>query len=178
MALPAVTLRPTSASDQHLLLQVYAATRAAELALTGWNQSACEAFVLMQFNAQTSHYRQQWPASDQAVIEVETEGAKQAVGRLWVDRQAGEILVLDIAILPDWCSRGVGTTCLRRLMGECAQGGQALTIQVEQGNPARRLYERLGFQPVGPQHGLHQLMAWRHVVGAISPREEACYEQA
>lgn len=178
MSALAVTLRPTSVADQDFLLRVYASTRATELALTGWDESTCDLFVRMQFNAQTTHYRQQWPASDHSVIEVRSQGATHRVGRLWVDRRADAIHVLDIALLPGWCSFGIGTACLERLMSEGAQGGQALTIHVEQGNPARRLYDRLGFQPVGPQRGLHQLMAWRHNAGAKLPREEACYEQA
>lgn len=174
----AVTLRPTSVADEDFLLRVYASTRATELALTGWGESACDVFIRMQFNAQATHYRQQWPASEHSVIEVRSQGGMHPVGRLWVDRRADAVHVLDIALLPDWRNRGIGATCLGRLMREGSQHDQALTIQVEQGNPARRLYDRLGFQPVGPQRGLHQLMAWRPCASTKLPREEVCYGQA
>jgi Phage Tail Collar Domain len=36
-------------------------------------------------------------------------------------------------------------------------GGCKLSIHVEMNNPARRLYERLGFRPAG-EHGVHVLM--------------------
>ena len=177
MPAPAFALRPATAADQGFLLGVYASTRAAELALTGWDEPACDAFVQMQFNAQAAHYRAHWPASEHSVIEALAQGARQPAGRLWIDLRADEMHVLDIALLPQWRGLGLGGACLERLMDEASQSGKALTIQVEQGNPARRLYDRLGFQPVGPQQGLHQLMAWPRKAVSDSPKEEACYEQ-
>jgi ribosomal protein S18 acetylase RimI-like enzyme len=177
MFTPTVSLRVASEADRDFLLRVYASTRAAELAQTGWSAAAGESFVQMQFNAQSSHYRQQWPASVHSVIEAQLNGLTHPVGRLWVDYRAREIHVLDIALLPEWCGCGIGSACYRQLMREASHAGKALTIQVEQGNPARRLYERLGFLPVGAQQGLHQLMSWRGRARAHSPQEEACYEQ-
>ncbi len=173
-----VTLRPVAVSDEGLLLRVYGFTRAAELALTDWDEATRDRFVQMQFNAQTTHYRHHWPASEHSVIEVTSQGQTVEVGRLWVDRRTEEIHVLDIAILPGWCSRGIGGICLARLMSEASQANLKLTIHVEQGNPARRLYDRLGFQPVGPQQGLHQYMVWRQTAGALSPTKENIYEEA
>ena len=178
MPASAFALRPATAADHGFLLGVYASTRDAELALTGWDEPVCKAFVQMQFNAQATHYRQHWPASEHSVIDALWQGATRPVGRLWVDRRADAIHLLDIALLPEFCGHGIGGACLARLMGEASQAGKALTIQVEQGNPARRLYNRLGFQPVGPQIGLHQLMAWQFDASADSLTKEACYEQA
>ena len=186
MPAPAISLRPATVADQAFLLRVYASTRAAELALTGWDISTCDAFVQMQFNAQATHYRQQWPASEHSVIEVKSGASADhgadcgthAAGRLWLDRRVDSIHVLDIALLSDWCGQGIGSACLGALLSEASRSGRAVTIHVEQGNPARRLYDRLGFVPVGPQRGLHQMMAWQHPTSAISTPEEACYEQA
>lgn len=173
-----VSWRPVSDADQDFLLGVYASTRAMELALTDWSEAACDAFVRMQFHAQASYYRQQYPNSENSVVEVARQDQVHPVGRLWVDRRSDATHVLDIALLPEWCGRGIGAECLRQLMCECVQSGHALTVQVEQGNPARRLYQRLGFQVAGPQQGLHQLMAWRPGAHAVLRSEEACYEQA
>lgn len=178
MSILVVTLRPALESDQALLLRVYAATRTAELALTGWDEMTCSRFVQMQFLAQSTHYRLHWPASEHSVIQVQSQDATVPVGRLWIDRRAKAIHVLDIALLPHWRSQGIGAQCLQRLMSEVSQKGDELSIQVEQDNPARRLYDRLGFESVGPQRGLHQLMVWRSPANAALPREEACYEQA
>lgn len=178
MAKPAVILRPVSQADQDFLLRVYASTRAAELALTGWDEPTGNAFLQMQFNAQATHYRQHWPTSEHSVIEALSRGTNQPVGRLWIDRRADSIHVLDIAVLSEFCGHGIGGACFARLMDEASHAAKALTIQVEQGNPARRLYDRLGFKPVGPQLGLHQLMAWQFDASADSLTKEACYEQA
>ncbi|MGZ7242501.1 GNAT family N-acetyltransferase, partial [Streptococcus pyogenes] len=66
-------------------------------------------------------------------------------GRLWVDAHADRLQVLDIALLPAYRGQGLGTRCLQELATEAERSGLALGIHVELHNPARRLYERLGF---------------------------------
>ncbi len=56
--------------------------------------------------------------------------------------------LVDIAILPEWRNRGVGTAFLRELIAESEYTGRPLKLQVAKGNPAARLYERLGFSKV------------------------------
>jgi len=56
--------------------------------------------------------------------------------------------LVDIAILPEQRNRGVGTTFLRDLIAESESTGRPLKLQVAKGNPAARLYERLGFSRV------------------------------
>ena len=46
---------------------------------------------------------------------------------------------------------------IRGLLDEAAATGKRLSIHVESNNPARRLYERLGFEEVA-EHGLYRLM--------------------
>lgn len=155
-----LALHQVVAADQALLLQVYGSTRADELAATGWDASTCAAFVAMQFDAQQRYYQAQFPNADQAVIEWHHPPRMTPVGRLWVDRRADALHILDIALLAPYRGLGLGTQCLRRLMAEARASCLPLTIQVECFNPARRLYGRLGFLPTG-EHGLHIAMAWR-----------------
>ena len=55
--------------------------------------------------------------------------------------------------------RGVGTALLRTLVGQAgAQGHRALSLSVEDGNRARRLYERAGFTVVGRSGGSHTML--------------------
>lgn len=167
----AIELRPVVPADQALLLRIYRSTRADELAQTGWDEAVCERFVQMQFDAQRRHYTQQRPRAEHSiVIWRDAAGVAHEVGRLWVDREGDTLHVLDIAVLPAWRGQGIGTRCLRRLMNEAQERGLALTIYVEHGNPARRLYERLGFMSNGEPVGIHQRMQWHH--------EETCDEQA
>jgi predicted GNAT family acetyltransferase len=56
---------------------------------------------------------------------------------------------VDIALTPPYRGRGLGTRLLRGLIAEAEQSGRPLSLHVETHNPARRLYERLGFRPAG-----------------------------
>jgi GNAT superfamily N-acetyltransferase len=57
---------------------------------------------------------------------------------------------LALAVTPARRGRGVGRTLLRALVAEARdQGHQALSLNVEDGNRARALYDQLGFVPVG-----------------------------
>jgi len=58
---------------------------------------------------------------------------------------------------PTYRGRGIGAGLLRRLVEEAQDSGRKLSIHVEVNNPARTLYDRLGFRPVG-EHGVYLLM--------------------
>lgn len=168
-------LRPVRATDEAFLLRVYAGTRADELALTHWDEAMRSAFLLQQYTAQARHYRAHWPDAEHAVIELHSGDRCDDVGRLWLHRRADAIHVLDIALLPERRGQGLGGQVLNCLLDEAKLQGRELTIYVESANPARRLYDRLGFQPIGQPDGVHQLMRWRHVNTATL---EICDEQA
>ena len=120
-----------------------------------WEEGAREAFLEHQFSAQDHHYRSNYPGATLDVIEVDGEPA----GRLYVHRGGGDIRIMDIALVPPFRGRGIGTALLRQLMEEAAGSGRALSIHVELNNPARQLYERLGFVAAG-EHGVYVLMRW------------------
>jgi ribosomal protein S18 acetylase RimI-like enzyme len=67
---------------------------------------------------------------------------------------------MDITLLPEHRSQGIGTQLLRELQNEAAAAGKSLSIHVETFNPALHLYERLGFKVIEDK-GLHLLMAWQ-----------------
>jgi len=57
---------------------------------------------------------------------------------------------ITIAVVPSWRGRGVGRRLLEALIAASrADGHGALSLSVEEGNDARRLYESVGFRPVG-----------------------------
>jgi ribosomal protein S18 acetylase RimI-like enzyme len=144
---------PATEADRDLLLEVYASTRADELAVLPWDDATKRAFVEQQFHAQDVHYRRYFADATREVIEVDGQPA----GRLYVHRQDHEILIVDIALLPAFRGRGMGTELLRALMAEADASGRKLSIHVEMNNPARSLYDRLGFRPAG-EHGVYVLM--------------------
>lgn len=149
-------LRPVCPEDEPFLFAVYASTRAEELSQVPWDEVQKRAFLQMQFNAQRHHYERAYPhALHQVILQGELP-----VGRLWSDRTAERIHLLDLTILPAHRGSGLGSTLLRELQGEAAGSDQAITIYVESFNPSLRLFERLGFQRVA-EEGAHLLLRWQ-----------------
>jgi len=153
---PAIGLRGAAPSDEPFLRRLYATTREAELAVVDWSEQQKAAFVSHQFEAQSRHYLEHYPTATHDVILVDGEPA----GRLWVDRWPSEIRVVDIALLPEFRSRGIATQLLHGLQAEGAASGLAVTIHVERFNPAWRLYARLGFVPTDSTGDVHVLLRW------------------
>jgi GNAT superfamily N-acetyltransferase len=58
------------------------------------------------------------------------------------------LLVADVFRDPAPAWRGVGSALLRRALAAAADGHDAAHLLVTEGNPARRIYDRLGFEPV------------------------------
>jgi ribosomal protein S18 acetylase RimI-like enzyme len=151
-------LRAAVPEDEQFLRAVYASTRAEELARVLWSDEQKRAFTDMQFAAQDAHYRRYYPSAQYSIIEVQGVPA----GRLYVDRSEKEILIIDIALLPEHRRAGIGTRLLRELQDEARTAGKVLTIHVEKFNPALRLYQRLGFQQVKDE-GVYLLLEWKKV---------------
>ena len=159
-AAPAVTLRRAEPGDEEFLFRVYASTRTEELSAVPWSGEQKQRFLRQQFGAQTAYWGEHYAEAERSVIEVDGLPA----GRFYVQRWEKEIRLVDIALLPDFRRRGIGTTLMRRLFAEATERGVAVTVHVEIFNPARALYERLGFRPRGEQ-GMYVLMAWRPEAG-------------
>jgi len=157
--LPALRLRPIKASDEEFLFRLYMSTRETEMTLVAWSEEQKLSFLRMQFKAQHDYYQQQFPEAAFGVVE--RDG--QAVGRLYVDRRPNEIRIIDIALLPEYRQSGTGQALLQGLLDEAALAGKPVRIHVFQGNPALRLYHRLGFVHVGDT-GLYQLMEWTKTI--------------
>lgn len=160
-----ITLRPIAEEDAELLLRVYRSTREEELAtVVDWSEEQKDWFIRMQFNAQHAWYREHYVGAQFSVILVDGVPA----GRLYVHRREREIRLVDIAFLPEYRNRGLGTAMLRDLFAEAEAAGKPLTIHVEKYNPAMRLYQRLGFTRIG-ETGPYDLMEWRP--SSAGPRE-------
>lgn len=137
-------LRPVEVGDRSFLLEVYASTRAKELELVPWDDAQRQAFVKMQFEAQDEHYRSRFPEATYSIIVHNGEPA----GRLYVLRNEDQIRILDITLLPQYRNSGIGTPLIRSLMDEAGKAGKPLRIYVENFNPSRALFERLGFSQI------------------------------
>ena len=150
-----VKLRPIAQEDDPFLRRLYASTRSRELANAPWTPEQKRAFVAQQFDAQHRHYRETFENADFAVVE--RDGAP--IGRLYVERREHEIRVIDIALVPESRNQGLGAKLMQSLLDEAQASASRVTLHVELGSPARRLYERLGFAVVRDD-GMHTFMEW------------------
>jgi len=114
------------------------------MALLPWTDSQKDAFCDMQFTAQDRSYRGAFPQGEFLVARCGDE----TVGRLYRATVEGVVHLLDIALLPPWRNRGIGTRLVRETQAIAAAGDMPLQLHVEQNNPAQRLYARLGFRVV------------------------------
>ena len=169
----AITLRRAQPSDRAFLLALYASTRAEEFAHLGWPVETERAFMKMQFEAQRGDYERRHPGAQCQIV----EQRRCPVGRLWVAQDARSLTVLDISLVAELRGQGIGTECLRRVQRRAAAARLDVELQVVHGNPAQRLYERLGFRAVG-EVGVRQAMAWRPAPPPAHSSEELHHEQA
>ena len=154
--MPEYLLRPVTDTDTPVLLEIYTSTRQEEVAQTGWPQAQQKAFLTMQAQAQHEHYLRHYPEAERHLIEVNGPTA----GRLYVSDWEREIRIVDIALLPVFRGTGLGSGILASLQGRARQAGKPLSIHVEKNNPARRLYQRLGFTEQS-DNGVYLLMNWQ-----------------
>ena len=145
--------RPITDADLPFLRELYGSTRALELAPVPWTPEQKAAFIDMQFRAQHTQYMANYQGAQFLVILREDA----AIGRLYLDRGAREHRIIDIALMPEHCGKGLGTALLRDVLGEAAAAGRSVTIHVEKFNPAMRLYQRLGFEKI-EDAGVYDLM--------------------
>ena len=150
-----ISLRPAGPDDAEVLYRIYASTREEELSVVTWDAPAKEAFLRMQFGAQHTYYHQIYPDASYDLI---LSGGEVA-GRLYVHRGEKALHVIDIALLPGHRGQGIGTRLLTGLLAEAAAAAKPVEISVERFNPARRLYDRLGFRQTADQ-GVYLLLEW------------------
>ena len=131
--------------DQLFLRKLFVSTRADELAHLDGDEHQKEAFISMQFNAQSRQYAMSYPQANQSII----LSGETPVGRMLVAGMETAILLIDIALLPEYRNAGIGTELIQGLLNEAAAAGKAVQLHVFASNPAKHLYERLGFSQVG-----------------------------
>jgi len=136
-----VSLRPATEADEDFLFELFASTRRDEFKVLLADEAQLEALVKMQFNLQRRQYEAGYPEADHKIIL--RDG--QPIGRLFVDESDREFTLVDIALLPEHRNSGIGTYLIQQLLSRAANKEKPVRLHVVKSNPARRLYERLGF---------------------------------
>ena len=73
---------------------------------------------------------------------------------LSLEERVEDVFLRAIEIHPDYQGQGIGTAIIRKIIAEGALKMKPVFLQVLKVNPAKRLYERLGFSVVNetPTH--------------------------
>lgn len=153
-----IFFRPATESDDDFLRQLYKELRWDELAsIHDWSDEQKTIFLLQQYHAQKSHYSKAY-ATDSEYLIIERDN--QPIGRIYLYRGApDDIRIIDIGLLKTERSKGYGQAILHTVFDEARNTGKSVSIHVEAFNPARRLYDRLGFMETG-ENGPYKLMVW------------------
>ncbi len=138
-------LRSVTAEDEAFLLNLFASTRAEELAFMNLDDNQKKTFVSMQFQAQSRQYVMSYPQAQNSIILLNDD----PVGRLLLDRGKLEFTLVDVALLPVHRGAGIGTELIKDILKEAAAAGKPVRLHVLTSSAANRLYERLGFSRVG-----------------------------
>ncbi|MCP4220810.1 MAG: GNAT family N-acetyltransferase [bacterium] len=144
MKIDTLQFRPITEDDDPFLHALYASTRTYEMVHTGWDQKQINEFLSMQFKLQHKQYIQNYPEASFEIILRDNA----PIGRLYVDRREKEVRILDIALLADYCGKGIGAEIMNELISECREKNLPLNLHVERLNPALRFYQRLGMKNV------------------------------
>jgi RimJ/RimL family protein N-acetyltransferase len=151
-----IVLRPETDTDIKFLKHLYASSREREMSLLAeWNDEQKRDFLDMQFDAQREHYRKHYPGARFDVIERDGE----LIGRLYVADLRREMVLMDITLVPEERGAGIGAGLCREIQAEARDKGKIMSLHVEDDNPARRLYDRLGFVEIA-EVTFYKLMHW------------------
>jgi ribosomal protein S18 acetylase RimI-like enzyme len=102
---------------------------------------------------QRACFQERFDPSREWIVVLEGE----AIGVLAIRERKHELFLAKISILPEYQGQGLGTQLIRAVLARAFGCGLPVTLRVLKGNPARGLYERLGFVAVGETE-THTLM--------------------
>jgi ribosomal protein S18 acetylase RimI-like enzyme len=147
----AIKVRPRTGADLPLIREIYISHRWEETqTLHGWTDDQKIAFLDSQFQLQCRHYDTHYHDAEFYIVEV----AGQPAGRLYLwDHNKTDLRIVEISFLAPFRGLGIGGGLLRHIQDRALAAGKSCSIHVEINNPARRLYNRLGFREaevVGP----------------------------
>ena len=138
-----ISLRPATAEDCDFLYDLHRAAMQHYVAQTwGWDEPWQRNYFQQHFN----------PAECQVIT---YQG--RACGVVSVLERETEVFLKFIEVLPEYQNQGIGTAVIKSILEEAHHSGQPVGLQVLKVNPARSLYERLGFLATG-ETATHYLM--------------------
>jgi ribosomal protein S18 acetylase RimI-like enzyme len=126
-----ITFRPAHADDFDYCADLYFAAMGETIRELGLDSVAHRA-----------GFRQRWEPQEVRIIV--RDGTD--IGWLHSDIRGDALFLGQLFVDAPFRRQGIGTQVLNHLIGEATRARQAMTLGVVKSNPARRLYERLGFR--------------------------------
>jgi len=153
-----ISLRPVEMpADEEFLIALFYTTRD-DIAQAPIDEEQKRSLSLMQYTAQKYHYETHHSDSSHDIILFDGK----SIGRLWTARYETEIIVVDIALRPEYRDLGIGTVLMRSLFDEAEQTKRVLHFHVLKMNTnAIRFYERLKCKYIDSEASTHFKMRWR-----------------
>jgi len=138
-ATPQITLRRAAPADEVFLQRLFRETHTSVRDLP---EPLRGALAAMQYRARALSYASAYPQSEDWILCLDPA---TPIGRQLIAHHAGSLYLIDLAVLPEYQGQGIGTQILQGCISSAARDGLALRLTVAQGNPAKLLYQRLGF---------------------------------
>lgn len=135
---PTYSLRQATADDYDFLYELHRASMREYIEpIWGWHE-----------DWQAEYFQKKFDPANRKIVEVNGED----VGVVVVERRSDVLYLSLIELLPKYQGLGIGSMILESLKVEAHSIGLPLALHVlETNQPARRLYERLGFHIVSAE---------------------------
>jgi ribosomal protein S18 acetylase RimI-like enzyme len=130
-----ITTRTATSDDKDFLWELKVASmRQYVEAVYGWDDSSQYGFFELGF-------------CPQAIQIIEYD--RQDIGMYELRERDSDWFLARIEILPAFQGKGIGGTVIQQMVARVSKTGKPLRLQVFKVNPARKLYERIGFLRTG-----------------------------
>lgn len=152
---PDMTLRLATANDRPFLLQLF--SNRPVFRQMNLPTALAKHMVEQQYQLQQASYRQQAPNANLFIVNF----CKTAVGQLTVNRNSQDIHLMDLSLMQQHQSKGIGTALIKALQAMASEQHLTVSLSVDCNNPrALALYLKLDFITT-KQQNFYYSMVWR-----------------
>ncbi len=149
--------RPETAGDEPFLFALFRSHALVGLAAMPVDDAMRDSLLRMQFRAQTSGYRAQFPNARFDIL----ERADTPIGRLIVDEGDVAGCIVDFALTQECRGQGIGVVILQAVLDRFAALRRPMRCKVLAHNePSLRMCRRVGFRQIDEQPPFLEL-EWR-----------------
>ncbi len=132
------------AGDEEFLFHVFTSVYDATIASLEIPAEQKTELLRMQFTAQKTQYRSQFPMADFDLV----LSNDKPIGSLFALRGPEKFVLIDISLLPEHRNCGIGGRLVTSLIQQANDARKPLQAHVLKNNPAWHLWQRLGFEEV------------------------------